>query len=95
MSRILETIGIHAMTNREAIIEELEAMSDTDFDRFIKNVAGIGDHICEILCTKCKAKHDGHPPCEFDDNADCGEFDQVRWWSQPNTEDLNIKEAMP
>ena len=29
MSKFLEMLGIHAMTNREALMEELDALDDT------------------------------------------------------------------
>ena len=31
MSRLLELIGLHVLTNREAIMEELDALSDEEF----------------------------------------------------------------
>lgn len=41
MSRLLEIIGIHALTNREAIMEELDALSDEQFAKGLSDLAEI------------------------------------------------------
>ena len=81
MGRGLEAIGIHAMTNREAFIEELDAMTDSEFDHFVAHTRFDAD-LDRSCCLDCKAAHGGE--CiHQEDNADCKDYKRVCWWSKP------------
>ena len=41
MSRLLELIGLHVLTNREAIMEELDELSDEQFANGLIDLAEI------------------------------------------------------
>ena len=41
VSRLLEIIGLHVLTNREAIMEELDALSDEQFAKGLSDLAEI------------------------------------------------------
>ncbi|MBQ3478201.1 MAG: hypothetical protein IJH25_08525 [Clostridia bacterium] len=41
MSRLLEIIGLHVLTNREAIMEELDGLSDEQFAKGLADLAEI------------------------------------------------------
>ena len=43
MSRLLEIIGLHVLTNREAIMEELDALSDEQFVKGLADLAEIAE----------------------------------------------------
>lgn len=58
MSRLLEIIGLHVLTNREAIMEELDALPDEQFASGLMDLAEIaGSMDVSWLNEVCKAEH--------------------------------------
>lgn len=41
MSKFLEAIGLHAMTNREALMEELDQVTDEAFPRYLNEAVDL------------------------------------------------------
>ena len=99
MSRFLEAIGIHAMTNREALMEELDALDDEAFLRVMfgeqysrKNGINLFMLLDGMVCEKCKAAHGGK--CSYDENnPDSCTFDIKAWISQPYTHERLLPEV--
>ena len=79
MSRFLEAIGLHVMTNREALMEELDALDDEAFEKALDSVS-ISDQLGNAMCADCEATHGGKCPYESDDECPHRLKD---WLSQP------------
>lgn len=65
---ILNAIGIRAMTNREALMEELDAIPDDTFEDVLDAI-NIGTALQVALCDDCKAIHGGVCPLENDEKC--------------------------
>ena len=89
MGKFLEAIGLHAMTNREALMEELDALDD---DAFLCAMFGEqysrkkGINLFMLLdgmtCEDCKAAHGGE--CAYvEGKPDSCICDLNTWISQP------------
>lgn len=69
MSNFLEFLGIHAMTNREALMEELDALDNEDFERLVLDCnSPLPEALNTIKCNECKRRHDGKCPAPGDDD---------------------------
>ena len=55
---LLNAIGIRAMTNREALMEELDALPDGAFERAMDNIE-LSDKLSLMMCEDCKEDHGG------------------------------------
>ena len=94
MTKVLEAIVLHAMTNREALMEELDDMTDEAFNEFL-NGHPIADQKLEaICCAECKSRHDGKCPRHDDDDGRCSDyFNRIEWLSQPCTRERLLPEV--
>lgn len=82
MSKFLEMLGIHAMTNREALMEELDALDDTTLDYMVLSRQSDLPEILESAkCRDCKKEHGGKCPAPGDDDP-CV-ISLADWLSQP------------
>lgn len=93
MGKFMELIGLREITNREAIMEEIEQLSDEEFKKLIGLCCKLDEHIDQCICQACKADHNGtclHPENE----STCPCYNQIEWLNKPNTADLNIKEIL-
>lgn len=99
MGKFLESIGLHAMTNREALMEELDALDD---DTFLCVMFGEqysrkkGINLFMLLdgmtCEDCKASHGGE--CAYvEGKPDSCTFDIKAWISQPCTHERLLPEV--
>ena len=69
MSRFLEILGVHAMTNREALMEELDALEDADFEHLVLDCdSPLPEALNRIKCHDCMRLHDGKCPAPGDDD---------------------------
>lgn len=84
---ILNAIGIRAMSNREALMEELDAMPDPVFVDVL-NAVNIGDSLRDAMCDDCKAIHGG--VCPLQNDEDC-EHRLWEWLKKPCRHDRLIK----
>lgn len=91
--KLLTLIGLPPVTNREAIMQEIEALSDEEFDRFIGGHTKLDVYVDGVVCEKCKEAHGG---CiRTDDSESCSRaFNRIDWLRKTNTEDLNIREVL-
>ena len=63
MSKFLEWLGLHVMTNREALIEELVGLSDAEFAHMIMGGnSALPGMLMRAMCRDCKAGSDGACP---------------------------------
>ena len=76
---ILNAIGIRAMTNREAMMEELDAIPDSIFEEVLDTI-NIGMALGNAMCDDCKAIHGG--VCPLQDDEKC-EHRLKDWLSKP------------
>jgi len=58
MSKFLEMIGVHALTNREALMEELDALPDAAFEAAFDTI-DIAEQLSLKMCEDCKSDHGG------------------------------------
>ena len=92
MSKFLEAIGIHAMTNREALMEELDALDDATFEYMVLSRQSDLPEILESAkCRDCKKEHGGKCPLDDDDDACVLKLND--WLSQPCTHERLLPEV--
>ena len=80
MEKLLEFIGVCAMTNRDALMEELSALDNDTFERMIlSRKSDLPEVLEKIKCDDCKKQHGGQCPVP-DDNACATSMNE--WLSQ-------------
>lgn len=93
MSKFLEMIGLHALTNREALMEELDALNDDTFDRMIlSRESDLPEVLGEFKCQDCKKKHGGNCPASGDDDPCVTSM--AEWLSQTCEHESLISEVV-
>lgn len=91
--KFLDMIGLRLITNREAIMEEIEQLSDEDFKKLLGFCCQLDSHIDDCICQTCRAEHGGS--CLHEENEEpCEYYKPLEWLNKPNTVDLNIKEIL-
>lgn len=81
MSKFLEAIGLHAMTNREALMEELDAVDDATFELLVLDSGTeLPETLYAIMCSECRKQHGGNCPAPSDDPC---AITMAEWLSQP------------
>lgn len=92
MSKFLEKLGVHVMTNREALMDELDEL---DADAFVKLVldsdSSLPGELLSIKCHECHQQHGGK--CPKPDDGDCV-MTMAEWLSQPCTRRRLISEVL-
>lgn len=79
MSRFIEFLGLHAMTNREALLEELGELDDAAFVRVVfGDGAGLRETLEGVMCGDCEMNGMGERP----DCVTCGR-ELTDWLSEP------------
>lgn len=92
MGTFLEAIGIHAMTNREALMEELDALDDEAFEHMIlSRQSDLPEMLEGIKCNDCLEQHNGKCPAPGDDDR-CV-ITLPEWFSQPCRHEKLISEV--
>lgn len=70
MSKILEALGIHALTNREALMEDLDELDNRTFEYLVLScMSCLTEHIHKAMCDDCKDQHGGE--CPNPDDSTC------------------------
>lgn len=75
LEKLLHIFGIERYTNRRALMEELEALSDEEFERALDG-SPLGEMLNRTSCAECRYLC-GH--CQRHGDAYCGEFDLPAW----------------
>lgn len=75
---LLDFIGVQAISNRDALMEELDALPDTAFEKAMNSV-DIADKLSHMMCADCKADHGGK--CIND--GECKRRLSDGWLSEP------------
>jgi hypothetical protein len=92
VSKFLEMIGLHALTNREALMEELDALNNDTFERMIlSRESDLPEVLEQIKCDDCKKQHGGKCPAP-DDDTPCV-ITLSEWMSQPCEHESLISEV--
>lgn len=69
MGKFLEMIGVHALTNREALMEELDALNNDTFYRMIlSRESDLPEVLDKFKCQDCQKRHGGKCPAPGDDD---------------------------
>lgn len=90
--RFLNLIGLRPMTNRDALMEELDALDSDEFDYLVlSRLSDLPCHIDSIICESCKERHDGKCPVADGDGCITS---AVEWLDEPNEVELNIRKVL-
>ena len=93
MGKLLEAIGVHTLTNREALMEELDKLDDETFVYMVlSRMSDLPENIEDARCQDCKAEHGGL--CVNLDDEPCP-ISTAEWLSMPCTHERLIKEEVP
>ena len=78
--KLLTLIGLPAMTNREALMHDLDALTDAQLAKVL-NESTIDLALDKIICQDCKDEHGGKCPREKPDGP-CV-IDMAEWLAKP------------
>ena len=95
--RFLQAVGILPYTNRDAIMQEIDELTDEDFLLLMDTSTVLGTAIMRTLCDKCKATHQGScPAIGAADHKGCNHYgyQPAKWLNAENTRDLHIKDYL-
>lgn len=81
MSKFLEWLGLHVMTNKEALLEELNELDGAAFEHMVvSRQSDLPDRLFEAMCADCKTRYGGK--CPHPGDNDC-HYEMADWLAEP------------